>query len=142
MSAFSNYLEAGLLNFVFNENSDSLSTQIHTFVALFTGAPTDAGGGTEVTGGAYARKRVYKAGGTSPAWNAAGADGIGYLVDNANAISFTAATASWGTVGWFGIFTSSAAGSLLMHGALDASKVVGSGDTFKFPAGNLNLRCE
>jgi hypothetical protein len=139
MSALSNYLEKALLQEIFNATNYAAPD---TWVALYTGAPTDAGGGTEVSGGAYARIRVYKAGGTSPAWNASTVDGVGYVVDNANSITFAAATAAWGTVTNFGVHDHASTGNLLYHGALGASKNVGNGDTFKFVNSNLNLRME
>jgi hypothetical protein len=58
-------------------------------VALFTAPPTDAGGGTEVTGGAYARKTTAAAD-----WNAA-AGSAPATTTNANALAFPTATADW-----------------------------------------------
>lgn len=139
MSALSNYLESALLQEVFNGVG---YTAPSTWVALFTTATGDDGSGTEVSGGSYARVRVYPNGGSSPAWNTAVVDGIGYVVDNQHDITFPAATASWGTVTHFAICDAASGGNFLYHGALDASKAVGSGDTFKFAAGNLNLRLE
>jgi len=139
MSAISNYLEQKLLDLVFNTLAYSAPT---TYVALFTSDPTDAGGGTEVSGGAYARQVVNENGGSSPTWNLAVVDGDGYLVDNTHDITFPEATASWGMVSHFGIFDAASGGNLLWHGALTVSKTVGSGDTFKFPAGDLNLKLE
>lgn len=139
MSALSNYLENALMEEVFNGHA---FTPPATYVSLFTTDPTDAGGGTEVSGGAYARKLVNVAGGAAPAWNDAAVDGTGYLVDNAGVITFTTATASWGTVSHFGIHDASTAGNLLFHGALTASKAVGDGDTFTFPVGDLDLKLD
>ena len=62
--------------------------QVAVYVALFTAAPSDAGGGTEVTGGSYARELA----GLSEA------TGSGGTTSNAAEIAFTQATASWGTV--------------------------------------------
>lgn len=104
------------------------------FVALYTAAPSDSGGGTEVTGGAYARKVHDPA---DANWSdTSGTDGH---TDNATAITFVTATASWGTVTHIGIFDKLTGGNLLFHGALTASKAVGNGDTFKFNANDLDL---
>lgn len=104
------------------------------FVALYTAAPSDAGGGTEVSGGAYARVQVNPA---DANWTAASAtDG---LTDNAAAITFPTATASWGTVTHVGIHDGLTGGNLLLHGALTTSKTVGNGDTFSFAAGALDV---
>jgi hypothetical protein len=129
MSKLSNYLEQKLLDHTYNEVA--LSVPITTYVALFTTDPTDAGTGTEVSGGSYARVLVNENGGGSPAWDLAVVDGIGYKVDNANDITFPTATAAWGTVG-----------NLLHHTILDSSQVVGDGGIFKFLAGALELRLE
>lgn len=139
MSALSNYLEAALLQELFNNTNLAPPA---TYVALFTTDPTDAGTGTEVSGGSYARKLVSPTGGTAPAWAAAAADAPGYKVTNADAITFATASASWGTVAYFGIFDAATSGNILMHGALAESKAVGSGDTFRFGAGDLTLRLE
>lgn len=137
--AKSNYLENIILQYIFN---DGAFTAPQTFVALYTTDPTDADTGTEVTGGSYARVEVNENGGGSPAWNNAVVDGVGYLVDNANAITFPTATADWGTVTHFGIRDASTAGNLLYHGALTASQAVNNGSTFSFAIGDLNIKEE
>jgi hypothetical protein len=98
------------------------------YVALYTAAPSDAGGGTEVTGGSYARKVTA---GTD--WNTSSAGSI----SNANAITFVTATASWGTATHFGVHDALSAGNLLFWAALGTSKAIGSGDTASFAAGAL-----
>jgi hypothetical protein len=99
-------------------------------VGLFTAAPSDAGGGTEVTGGAYARVTTSAAD-----WNTAASGST----SNANAITFPTASASWGTVTHFGIFDAATGGNLLRWAALGTSKAIGSGDTASFAAGSLVL---
>jgi len=54
MAGFSDYLEDKVLDHVFGGNSYTAPGAL--YVALFTVAPSDTGGGTEVTGGAYASK--------------------------------------------------------------------------------------
>lgn len=100
------------------------------YVALFTAAPSDLGGGTEVTGGAYARKATAAAD-----WNAASAGST----SNANALAFPAATAAWGTVTHFAIFDAATAGNMVRWAALTTPKTIGTGDTASFPAGSLTL---
>ncbi len=132
MAAMTDYLENSLRAHCFRTASFAKPTVLA--VALFTAAPTDAGGGTEVTGGAYAR--VNRAP-LDANWTAASAtDG---LTDNAAVITFPAATASWGTVTHFAIFDALTAGNMLIWGALTASKTVGAGDTFSFNAGDLDV---
>ena len=99
-------------------------------VALFTAAPSDAGGGTEVTGGSYAR--VTTAGAD---WNAAASGSV----TNANAITFPTASASWGTITHFALMDAATGGNMLRWAALGTSKAVGNGDTASFAAGALTL---
>lgn len=112
------------------------------YVALLTAAFTsDAGtGGTEVTGGAYAR--VATSGGT---WNAAsGSSGTEPAttpagISNAGTISFTTATANWGTVVAFALYDASGSGNLLAWDYLGnyawqpATIASGSPATFTLP---------
>ena len=139
MSALSNYLEDALLDAILNEVA---FTSPSTWVALYTTDPTDADTGNEVSGGSYARQRVYENAGGTPDWNTPVVDGIGYLVDNSDDITFPTATVAWGTVTHFGIRDALTVGNLLFHGVLDASQVVGIGGIFKFLVGDLNLRLE
>ncbi len=132
MSAMTDYLEVELRKHVFRTGSFTKPTVLA--VALFTAAPSDAGGGTEVTGGSYAR--VNRAP-LDANWTAASAtDG---LTDNAAVITFPTATASWGTVTHFAIFDALTTGNMLIWGALTVSKPVGSGDTFSFNAGDIDV---
>lgn len=104
------------------------------FVALYTTATTDAGGGTEVTGGSYARMQVNP---SDANWTAVSAtDG---LTDNAAEILFPTATAAWGTVTHFGMLDALTGGNLLVHGILTASKAVANGDAFRFAIGTLDI---
>lgn len=131
MAAMSDYLEQQILNHIFR-NTAIFTPPANVYLALFTAAPSDSGGGTEVSGGSYARKTVS----TTTQWTAPGVAG---LTDNINAQAFATATANWGTITHVGIFDAVTAGNLLFHGALTASKVVNSGDTFQFNAGDLDI---
>jgi hypothetical protein len=136
MSDFSDYLEQKLMDYVFNKVS---YTSPDTYLALYTTATSDAGGGTEVTGGSYARELVDENGGTSPTWNLATVAGTAYRVDNAADVTFTQATASWGTVTHTSVMDAVTSGNMLAHGALTSSKTVDSGDTFKFGSGDFDI---
>jgi hypothetical protein len=103
------------------------------YVALFTVLPTAAGtGGTEVTGGSYARVAV-----TNDATNFPAASGG--AKSNGTVITFPAATADWGTIVGFGIYDASTVGNLLYFSALTTAREVLNLDTFKFPAGSLTF---
>lgn len=139
MAALSNYAENALLGLLFN---DDAFTAPDTYIALYTADPTDADTGTEVTGGSYARVRVYDNGLGTPDWKVAAADGIGYKVENDDTITFPTATAAWGTVTHVGVRDAAAGGNLLFHGELDHSKTVGIDDVFQITAGLIACRLE
>ncbi len=125
MAEMSNFLENALINATLrNTTYTSVAT---VYVSLWTSDPTDAGSGTEVSGGSYARTSVTFA---SPS--------NGVTTNNAD-VTFPTATASWGTVGWIGINDASTSGNLLYHTALDTSKAIDSGDIFKIASGNLSV---
>ena len=96
-------------------------------LALFTAAPGEAAGGTEVTGGSYARTTV----------TISAASGGSTL--NSADVTFPTASASWGTVTHVAIFDSAGSPVMLWYGPLAASKTVDSGDTFKVPSGSLTI---
>lgn len=130
MSQMSDYLENKLVDHIFRNRSFSVPTTI--YVALFTAAPSDSGGGTEVSGGSYARVQV---GPSDAAWQstqgtttAVASSGTGGNTSNGSTITFPTPTANWGTVTSFGIFDASTAGNLLIWGNLTASKSVNNGD--------------
>jgi hypothetical protein len=58
---------------------------------------------------------------------------------NGTAITFPAATGSWGTITHIGGFTASTGGTVVWWGALSASKAIDNGDTFSIPIGDLDL---
>jgi len=137
MSDMSDFLEAELLDHIFNVAYPKPAT----YIALFTVMPNEVGtGGTEVSGGAYARVQVNINGGVSPTWDLAVSEGGGgFEVDNANEIAFVQATASWGTVVGMGIYDALTAGNLLILKTLASNKTVDIDDTFKFPIGDLSI---
>lgn len=130
MAGKSDYLENALLNHVLNATAYSAPATL--YVALFTAAPTDAGGGTEVTGNNYSRKAV-----TANTTNFPAASGGS--VANGAAITFATPSGSWGTVTHFGLFDASTSGNLLYWGALTTSKTPGNGDTVSFAIGALTI---
>lgn len=102
------------------------------YVALFTAAPDDTGGGTEVAGGSYARAAVTNNDTNFPVPT------VG-ISANANAITFAQATASWGTITHFAIFDASTSGNMLIWGALTTPKTVATNDTVSFSAGQMTV---
>jgi hypothetical protein len=140
MSSLSDYLEQQYLQITYN--GASWTPPATTYVALATTLFTDAGAGTEVSGGSYARILVNAAGGASPAWSNWVADGDGHKIDNVHLIQFATATASWGTIVGFGVFSAITGGNLLDHGSIGVPRVIGIADIFKFLVGQLKIRRE
>jgi len=125
MSALSDHSENLLLNWLMTSGSATRPTA--WYLALFTAAPNDAGGGTEVSTGGYGRQTI--------AFNTASSG----TTSNSADVSFTASGANYGTVTHIGIFDASSGGNLLWHGAMTASKTVEDGDTITFASGNVDL---
>lgn len=123
MSAISNYGENLLLDWLLTTDSVTRPTTI--YLGLYTAAPTDAGGGTEVSGFGYARQAVT--------FNSAS----GGATSNSNTPSFTASGSGWGVIVWVGLFDAVSNGNLLWKGPLASSIGVLDGDTITFPAGTL-----
>lgn len=125
--AFSDYLEDKLLKHTFANTAFTSPGTV--YLGLFTAAPSDTGGGTEVSGGSYARiSCAFSVSGTDPT-----------TATNSSAAEFATATGTWGSVGWVGVFDASSSGNLLAWAALTASKTVSSGDVFRFDAGDLDI---
>jgi hypothetical protein len=125
MAEISNFLENALINATLrNTTYTSVAT---VYVSLWTSDPTDAGSGTEVSGGSYARTAVTFA---------APSNGV---TTNSADVTFPTCTVSWGTVGWIGINDAATSGNLLYHSPLDTSKTIDSGDIFKISTGNLSV---
>jgi hypothetical protein len=125
MAEMSNYLENALVNATLRNTSYTSPAAV--YAALFTTDPTDAGSGTEVSGGSYARTAITF-----------GSPSNGVTTNSAD-VTFPTCTAAWGTVTHMGIFDASTSGNLLYHTPLDASKTVDSGDIFKISSGNLSV---
>jgi hypothetical protein len=128
MSSFSDYTENLVLTWLFTTGSATRPTA--WYVGLFTAAPSDTGGGTEVTGNAYARVVTGTISGT----------GTATTFSNAAAIEFAAASGgNWGTIGWAGVFDASTGGNLLAWAPLTTSRVINDGDVFRIPATSLTI---
>lgn len=125
MSEFSDDLEAKIINHFFRNTSQTSPTTV--YLALYTAAPSDAGGGTEVSGGSYARQSIAFA---APS---------GGVSSNSALVSFTASGASWGTITHVGIFDAVSAGNLMMWSPIDTNRTVNDGDTLEFAASSVSI---
>jgi hypothetical protein len=98
------------------------------YLGLFTTAPSGPGdAGTEVSGGSYARVAVTL-----------GAPASG-VTSNTGLLTFTTASASWGTVAAVGLFASLSGSDLLYYANVSTPKLIDNLDTAKFAIGALQL---
>lgn len=142
MSAMSDYLENKLVDHIFR--AQSFSAPATLYVALFAAAPSDSGGGAEVSGGSYARVSVTSSranwAGTQSAGSTVASSGTGGQTSNNATITFPAPTANWGTVTGFGLWDASSGGNQWFCFTLTTSKTVNNGDAApSFAAGALTI---
>jgi hypothetical protein len=125
MAEISNYLENALINGTLRGTTFTAPASV--FVSLHTADPTDAGTGTEVSGGSYIRQAATF-----------GAPSNGVSTTTAD-INYPQATAGYGTVGWIGIWDAQTSGNMLYHTPLSTSKTIDTGDIFKIASGSLTV---
>lgn len=144
MAAMSNYLENKIIDDLFR--GQAFSAPATLYVGLFTVAPSDTGGGTEVTGGSYARASIAASlanfAGTQGAGTTVASSGTGGTTSNNTAITFATPSATWGTVVAFGIFDAASGGNLLFYGTLTINKTINQNDTVTFPAASLSIQID
>lgn len=102
------------------------------YIGLDTGACTEAGGGTEVTGGSYARVAVVSSlanwAGTQGAGTTTASTGTSGTTSNNIPITFPTPTANWGQVFSFRIWPVASGGSAIVCQTLTTPKTVNNGD--------------
>lgn len=118
-----NYLETALIDHVLRNTTFTSPTTI--YVALFTVAPDETGGGTEVAGGSYARQ--------SSTFSAPAPD----TTSNVSDVTFPVATANWGTIVAFALMDAASGGNMLYYSTLTASRDIFTSDQLRFPSGQL-----
>lgn len=123
MTAISNYLETQILTWACTASAATRPTA--WYVALFTAAPSDTGGGTEISTGGYARQAVTFS-------------VTGDTASNTGVLDFVS-SADWANITHVGIFDASTAGNLLFWGALTTPRDPASGDTIRFAASALTI---
>lgn len=143
--SFTDGFENSQIDFLFR--GQTYTPPATRYIGLDTVACTEAGGGTEVTGGSYARVGV-----TSSLANWAGTQGAGTTVastgtsgttSNNGAITFPAPTANWGQVLSFRIWDAASAGAAIICQNLTTPKTVNNGDPAPaFNAGALTIQVD
>jgi len=122
--SFTNDLETRVLQWALTSGSPTRPTA--WYVGLFTAAPGETGGGTEVSGNAYVRKAVtFTVSGDTATNNAA--------------IEWPTATGSWGTITHVAVFDAETTGNMLVYASLAASKTISTGDVLRIPSGDLDV---
>ena len=155
MAAMSDFLENKIIDWLFRAQAIGVTGAsaaagtgpTSLFIGLYTANPTDVAGGTEVSGGSYARVTVSSSlanwAGTQGAATTVASSGATGTTSNNASITFPAPTANWGVVTGFGIFDASSAGNMLFYGALTTSKTVNNGDAAPtYSAAALSLQID
>ena len=122
--SLTNTAETLVLSFLFTTGTATRPTE--WYLGLFTAAPGEAGGGTELSGDAYAREAI--------AFTASG-----NLATNSGNVQFDAATASWGTITHVAVFDAATDGNMIAYATLNESKTVGNGDILRVTTGDFDL---
>ncbi len=138
--AFSDYTENNIVRALLR-NTAFPTPPTSVYVALFTTMPSEANsGGTEVTGGSYARQAVST--GTSGTGVGSGftdpSAGNG-LTSNVNDVVFPVATANWGTIVGAAVYDASSGGNLIWLSDLDTSVQILTNDQFVIKSGQMTL---
>ena len=100
------------------------------YVALHTSPAGQNPPTLEVTGGGYGRQQIT-------AWTSSGSNPT--VSKNSNIVSFSQATAAWGTINQFSIWSALTGGNMLGWGDLTAPKAVNTNDTARFAANSLTI---
>ena len=125
MAGFSDYTENKVLDLL---RGTAWTPPAGLYIGLYSAAPTDAGGGTEVTTTIRVAGRVAA---TFPAAS-------GGTMSNSALVDFgTAAGAA--TVTHFGIFDAASGGNLLAWNAVTTPLAIGAGVQVSFPIGTLTV---
>lgn len=116
------------------------------YIGLDTVACTETGGGTEVTGGSYARASLAASltnwAGTQSAGSTLASSGAGGTTSNNAVLTFPTPTAGWGTVVSIRWWDAASSGNAWVCTPLTVNKTVNTGDSVSFPAGTNTLQID
>ena len=121
--SYSDYLEDKIQDHV--HGGASFTQPAAQYMALFSVAPADSGGGTELTGNGYARQSITF-----------GASSGG-LSSNTNTVTFTASGGDWSAAIHGAIFDAVTGGNMLEHNAI-TSVTVTDGSDLVYSAGDID----
>ena len=126
----SNYLENEILDHVLGGADWPRPSTV--YLAMYTTAPSDSGGGVEVSAGGYARLSITNNATNFPA-AASGAK------SNGTDFVFPEATNAWGLVIAWALFDAVTAGNMLYWGDFTQTQTIGVGSAAKVKAGDLDF---
>ena len=116
---------------------DLILNTTNKWLALFTVTPGETGGGTEVSGGSYAR--------TAVTW-AAAVPGAPSTKNPSGPVTFPTATADWAAGATLivaaAIFDAATVGNMIWYGSLNVNRNVLNGDTPVVAAANLTFQMD
>ncbi len=126
MGSLTNTYENTVLNYIFNHTGSITNSTV--YLALGTTALTDDGDTfTEVSAGGYTRKAI-----------SFGAASSRQVVQDAD-VPFDTATADWGTIRSYQIYTASSGGTAIAWGRLSTAKTVNNGNTATVSSGEVTI---
>lgn len=137
MSAFSDYLEEGILQHTLRGNS--LPTPSTIYIALFTSDPTDADTGDEVSDSGYIRQDAAKGGTIESGWTSPAISGDGMMCSNAKLIQFPPVADGSVTVTHYALFDAQAGGNMLYHAPFSVSKTHEINDVLSIDIGGMQV---
>lgn len=144
-TVFTDFAENKIADALFR--GQALGVPASWFIGLDTVACGEAGTGTEVTGGSYARVAVAASltnfAGTQSAGSTTASTGTNGTTSNNGAITFPAPTANWGVVVSVRFWDATTAGNAWICIPLLVSKTINNGDAApSFPAASLTVQVD
>jgi hypothetical protein len=127
MAGLTDTEENKVLNCYFRAANITAPTAI--YMGLFSSNPTDAGGGTELSGNNYSRVNVTSSFGSAAS---------GGAISNTVAIDFPVASGAWSVVTGFGIFDASTSGNLLWWATASLS-ALSANEFHRIPIGDADF---
>lgn len=124
MGSLTDYFENKIVSHVFSGVAWTPPTTY--YASLYTAAPGEAGGGTEVTGGVYARVAFTCS--TS-----------GSVASNVALVEFPVSTSDHGNIAAVGIHDAATGGNMCAFHALSPARTYNTGETIRIPVGLLTL---
>ena len=139
----SDYLANKLIDLLFRGQAFAFPASMH--VGLLTAAPSNAGGGTEIAAGGYARVAIASSmtawSGTQGAGSTTSSTGSSGKISNNAALVFPTPTATQGTAGWLALYdVASGSGNQMFWAPLAQPKTLNAGTPPRFAAGTLSIR--